>query len=143
MRMSLDESEVWPLSASGTCVDGEATNTARGNARGVSGSGPAGRPPWLPVQVPRSPLSSVQLPPLGLRFDKYCAEQVAPADNQGNSDNLTYDELRRPCSQHGYARKDSRAAMETRLNMACVVGRKRDRDMVAATDTLDEPIKVR
>ena len=70
----------------------------------------------LSVQVPPSPSLLVQLPPMGSSFEKYCVERRAPADTEGNYENLTHDELHHLCSQCGYALEDSSAALQTRSN---------------------------
>ena len=66
-------------------------------------------PPHLSAQVPSSPSSSVQLPPVNSSSDKSCMQPREPLVTQGNYAHLIYDELRDPCRRRGYARKDSEA----------------------------------
>ena len=91
---------------------------------------------------PSSLSLSVQFASLGSPFDGYRVERVVPADKQESYENLTYCELRRLCSQLDYARKDSKAASETRLKSMDAIERVRACDMADATDTLDGSIEV-
>ena len=95
------------------------------------------------MPFPSSPFLSVRLLLLGLIPDKNCVAKVAPKDTKKIYENLEYDELRPLCSQRGYVRKDSKAAVETRLNAMDVMGRKRARDTMGAMDTSEDPIEVR
>ena len=139
----LDEAEAWRSSVPRKCVGGDATDRNRDDGRSVPGPGsavspvagdgdPQGHPPSLSAQVPRSPpllalvpshpSLSAQLLPIGSSFDKNCVDLVAAADSRGGGGNLTYDKLRRLCTQRGYARKASKAALETQLCTMDAIG---------------------
>ena len=95
--------------------------------------------PSLPAQVSpspspsalpqSSPLLSVQLPPQGSSFDMNCVRQEGR-----HLDNLMYDMLRQLRCERGYARKDSKAALKTRLSAMDATGRKRARGMADAME---------
>ena len=61
-----------------------------------------------------SPLS-IQEPYFLALYEKICAPSQAPKMNAGCSDHLSYDQLPDLCDQHGYHRKDSKAALMVRL----------------------------
>ena len=62
---------------------------------------------------------------------------------QGDCNHLPYDELHRLRRKRGYAREDSKAALETRLSTMGAMGRKRSGDTAGAVDASRESLGVR
>lgn len=71
--------------------------------------------PSLFVHAPSSPPFSVQLPPTGSSFDKFCMPPQAPQLFHVKYTDLTDDQLHDLCRQRGYSRGDPKAALKTRL----------------------------
>ena len=67
------------------------------------------------TQAPDSPPPSIQISSSPSSLDQYCAPSQAPTMNSGCLDRLSYDQLRELRKNHGRHRKDSKAALKSRL----------------------------
>ena len=84
------------------------------------------------IQVPPSPPLSPQIPPGKSPPEKNCAQLLGPLGAEGDYDHLSCGELHNVRRRRGYARKNPKAALETRLAAMDAVGRNRNREMADA-----------
>ena len=96
------------------------------------------------VQEPPSPSLSAEATfspslllrvPFGPSFDEECTRLPGPEKTPGDYDYLTYDTLDQLCRRRGYAKKNSKAVLKTRLSTMDADDRKRVREKGEAAST--------